>query len=98
VAAARGAHGLSAGNLIGSNIFNTMGVVGIAGVLLQPPLADPVRLTHVVVPSLGGFLLVVIVMLVFMMRGLHLSRAQGGVLVLLGVARWVLDFLFRGAV
>ncbi len=98
VAAARGAHGLSAGNIMGSNIFNTLGVVGIAGLLLQPPVAEPVRLSGAVVPSLAGFGLIALIALVMMWRGLRLTRVEGGLLVLLGVLRWVLDFVFRGAV
>ncbi|MGD8861030.1 MAG: calcium/sodium antiporter [Myxococcales bacterium] len=95
VAALRGAHGLSAGNLIGSNIFNTFGVVGVAGVVLQPPLSEPVRVSEAAGPSILGFALIVVVTIVFMRRGYRLTRPEGVILVLLGLLRWGLDFGLR---
>jgi len=96
VAAARGAHGLSAGNLIGSDIFNMFGVVGLAGILLQEPMAPPVTLSAAVVPSLAALSAVVLLTLMMMRSGFRVTRIEGVVLVLIGCARWVMDFAYRG--
>jgi cation:H+ antiporter len=45
VAARRGEHDLAVGNVIGSNLFNTLVVVGIAGVI-QPIEAEPLLLSR----------------------------------------------------
>ena len=96
VAALRGAFGLSAGNLIGSDIFNVFGVVGIAGILLQWPFADPVVISHSVVPGMMAMSAVVLITIIFMRTRMRVSRVEGMVLVLIGVARWVTDIAFQG--
>jgi cation:H+ antiporter len=95
VAAMRGAFGLSAGNLLGSDIFNMFGVVGLAGVLLQPPLGETVVVSSAVVPGLIGLGVTVLLLIVFMRSGMRVSAKEGAVLLLLGVGRWVLDFSMR---
>jgi len=45
VAARKGQHALALGNVIGSNLFNTLGGVGIAG-LLSPSVVEPDLLTR----------------------------------------------------
>ena len=45
VAARKGQHALALGNVIGSNLFNTLGVVGIAG-LISPNVVEPDLLTR----------------------------------------------------
>ena len=45
VAARKGQHALALGNVIGSNLFNTLGVVGIAG-LISPSVVEPDLLTR----------------------------------------------------
>ena len=45
VAARKGQHALALGNVIGSNLFNTLGGVGIAG-LLSPSIVEPDLLTR----------------------------------------------------
>lgn len=44
VAALRGHHGLSAGNLIGSDIFNVLGVLGLAAMLNQGVIGTPLSI------------------------------------------------------
>jgi cation:H+ antiporter len=97
VAATRGAFGISAGNLIGSDIFNMFGVVGLSGLVLQPPLASPVTLSPSVVPGLAALSVVLLVTIAFMRSDLRISRLEGLWLVLIGAARWITDFVFRGA-
>ncbi len=96
VAASRGAYGISAGNLLGSDIFNMFGVVGLAGLILQPPLALPVTVSAAVVPSLLALSGVIVVTIFFMWTGRRVARSEGLILIFIGVGRWVLDFMSRG--
>ncbi len=79
-------HGISAGNLIGSNIFNTLGVLGIASVI-KPLTVDNAALTGILM--LIGITVVVVI---FMRTGWKISRWEGLLLVLLSVAVWVYNF------
>jgi cation:H+ antiporter len=92
VAALRGSYGVSAGNLIGSDIFNMFGVIGICGIVLQEPLAPPVTITAAVIPSVLSLSAVIAITIIFMATSSRISRLQGLVLVLIGVARWIMDF------
>ena len=68
----------------------------IAGVLLQWPFADPVVISPAVVPGMLAMSAVVL-MLIFMMRTqMRVTRVEGMVLILIGIARWVTDFAFQG--
>ena len=96
VAALRGAFGLSAGNLIGSDIFNMLGVVGVAGLILQPPLADRVMLSESAVWSLLAPSAVVFITIIFMRTHMRITRLEGLCLVAIGVVRWVADFATKG--
>lgn len=91
VAAVRGAHGLSAGNLVGSDIFNFYGVLGLAGALLQPPVANPVTVSPQLVAGVAMPIFVVLCAIAFMHTGMRISRREGGILLLIGVARWAFD-------
>lgn len=86
VAVLRGHHGLSAGNLIGSDIFNLLGVLGVAGMIQ----------TLTVSPAAYGSLLLLcgmVVTVVIMMRtGWKISRFEGGILICIGIIRWIMDF------
>lgn len=82
----RGHHGISIGNLIGSDLFNLLGVLGLAA-LIQP---------MVVASSAYGSLWLLaglVVGVVLLMRsGWELSRWEGGLLVGVNLVRWVADF------
>jgi len=56
VSARKGEHGLALGNVIGSNTFNTLAVIGVAGVLSPAPLDPDAVLIHL--PVMLGFTLV----------------------------------------
>jgi cation:H+ antiporter len=86
VALLRGHSGMSIGNLIGSDIFNLLGVLGLAGVL-RPLTIDGAAQGSVLL--LTGMVVLVVIM---MRTGWKLSRLEGGVLLLIAVTRWVLDF------
>ncbi len=87
VAVIKGHHGISAGNLIGSDIFNLLGVLGLAGTL-QSLTVSP--------EAYGSLLLLcgMVICVVIMMRtGWRVSRVEGGILVAIGLARWIMDFM-----
>ena len=86
-AARRGRPGLSAGNVVGSSTFNLLAVLGVAG------LIEPLS----VAPNAPGSLiwltgLVVLVLLLFR-SSYVLTRIEGGLLVLVALARWAVDLL-----
>lgn len=86
VALLRGQHGMSAGNLIGSDLFNLLGVLGLAGVI-RPLTVDAAAQSSI-------FLLVgmVVLVVIFMRTGWRLSRVEGALLVVVNLVRWGADF------
>ncbi len=80
-------HGISAGNLIGSNLFNTMGVLGLAGVI------HPLAVEKSALFSIGALAVLTLVVLVFMRTGWKLTRREGIVLLLLSLGIWMGNFL-----
>lgn len=83
----KGKHGISAGNLVGSNLFNIMGVLGLAGML------RPLTILQSSYYSLMLLTLMVMLAVVFMRTGWRVSRSEGVLLVLLGLSLWTYDFL-----
>jgi len=90
VAALKGRYGISAGNLIGSDLYNLLGVLGLAGIL-RPLTIDAAGLGSLYI--LVGMVLLVVV---FMRTGFRVSRAEGFFLVGLNLIRWVFDFWAAG--
>jgi cation:H+ antiporter len=86
MAAMKGRYSISAGNLIGSDLFNMLGVLGLAGIL-RPLTIDAAGLQSLYV--LVGMILLVVV---FMRTGYRVSRAEGIFLVAINLVRWVFDF------
>jgi len=83
----KGRHGMSAGNLIGSDLFNILGVLGLAGTI-NPMTINPNAYSSLLM--LSGMVILVI----FMLRtGWRLSRPEGAILLCIGLARWIMDFL-----
>jgi cation:H+ antiporter len=80
---------ISAGNLIGSDLFNLLGVLGLAG-CLRPVVVDPMARY-----SILALALMVIMVMVFMRTGWRISRLEGVLLVAIALARWVFDFSTR---
>jgi cation:H+ antiporter len=86
MAAAKGRHGMSLGNLVGSDLFNLLGVLGLAGIIRNMNVAEG---------SLSSVYMLVgmCVLAVFFMRtGWKISRKEGVLLIAVGLARWILDF------
>lgn len=86
---ARGHTALSAGNVIGSDIFNVLGVLGVAGVV------HPMALEPAARASLLALTAMVVIVFLVMRTGWRVSRAEGFALMALGALRWVLDFAAR---
>ena len=86
MAAMKGRYSISAGNLIGSDLFNMLGVLGLAGTL-RPLTIDAAGLQSLYV--LVGMVLLVVV---FMRTGWRVSRAEGVLLIVLNLIRWFFDF------
>jgi cation:H+ antiporter len=87
---ARGHMAISAGNVIGSDIFNLLGVLGVAG------MTTPMSLEPAARGSLLALTAMVFVVFVMMRSGWRVSRLEGVVLVVLAAIRWGLDFASRG--
>ena len=88
VAMTKGRHGISVGNLIGSDIFNMLGVLGVASIL-QP--------LHIQAGEYNNLILLaatLIVLLVMMRTGWKISRLEGTLLILIALFRWSFDFIF----
>ena len=82
----KGRFALSAGNVIGSDIFNLLGVLGVAGTL-TPISADP--MARISLAALCGM---VLLLLFFMRTGWRISRVEGFMLIIVAALRWYFDF------
>lgn len=76
--ARKGEHDIALGNVIGSNIFNTLGVLGVAG------LIEPAELASGVLSRDLPFMVVLTIMMFFMAFGRNttgqITRVEGGIL------------------
>ncbi|SFK70045.1 cation:H+ antiporter [Halogranum rubrum] len=86
LAVTRGRAGLSLGNVVGSNIVNLFGVLGLAAVLA------PLSVTSAALDGLWWLLVLVVVFVVTLWTGRRLSRVEGGALLGSEVVRWILGF------
>ena len=86
-AARRGRAGLSAGNLVGSCVFNFLGVLGVAA-LVAPLPVSPAAVS-------GTTWLLATVVLVAVLFGTRrvLSRPEGALLIAVNAVNWIVDFL-----
>lgn len=91
-AARKGEHDMALGNIIGSNIFNTLGVVGLAAII-TPITANPVILSRDVL-VMGAITLLLFIMCLFAyLNKRNFGRASGATLVLLfvGYTLWLIQ-------
>jgi len=86
VATLKGHHGISAGNLIGSCLFNILGVLGLAGFLRPMVVSSDVQRSLFMLMGL-----VIVALVVLRTRG-ELSRREGILLVGLSLLIWILEF------
>ncbi len=85
VASLKGRPSLSIGNLIGSDIFNIAGVLGLAATL------RPMSLSPAYSTSLYLLVAMIAVLLFFMRTQWKLTRWEGAVLILFGLFRWLVN-------
>lgn len=85
VAVLKGRHDIGAGNLIGSDIFNLLGVLGVAGIIQPLGVDEGARI------SLLALCGMVFLALFFMRTGWQVSRLEGALLLLVAMARWAFD-------
>ena len=86
MAAWKGKHGMAIGNLFGSDLFNILGVLGVAG------LINPAMVTTEVHGSISMLVGQVALVLILMRSGWRITRLEGGMLFALNIFRWYLDF------
>ncbi|MEE3234853.1 MAG: calcium/sodium antiporter [Candidatus Latescibacterota bacterium] len=86
-AAVRGNIGLSAGNLVGSDLFNVLGVLGVTA-LINPLETSIESRSDLVLMSIH-----IAIVLLFLRTGWKLKSSEGVILIVLGLARWGLNFV-----
>ena len=87
VALRRGSVGVSVGNVVGSNLFNLLGVLGVAA------LIRPLAVSSPAISTLGWLVAITVLMVVALWSGRGLSRTEGGLFAGSEVVRWVLGLL-----
>ncbi len=85
-AAIKGRHGIAIGNLIGSDLFNLLGVLGLAGII------NPSIITEDIFDSVFILVLMVGLTLLLIRTKWRISRGEGAVLVSINLIRWYFDF------
>lgn len=81
-------HGISAGNLIGSDLFNMLGVLGMAAIL------NPLSLESTEYVSLILLATTLIIIFIMMRTGWKISKLEGLLLIAIALLRWGYDFIF----
>ena len=95
IAARKGEHDLALGNILGSNLFNTLAVVGIAGLIAPMSVAPEVLARDF--PVMGALTLVLFAMCYGFRGAGRINRFDGGALLLAFVAYTVYLLAFSGA-
>jgi cation:H+ antiporter len=95
IAARKGEHDLALGNILGSNLFNTLAVVGIAGLIAPMPVAPEVLTRDF--PVMAALTLVLFAMCYGFRGPGRINRLEGGALLLAFVAYTVYLLAFSGA-
>lgn len=80
-------HGISAGNLIGSDLFNMLGVLGLAAIL------KPLSLESNEYTGLILLAITLIVIIIMMRTKWKISKLEGSILILIALFRWLYDFI-----
>jgi cation:H+ antiporter len=85
-AAIKGRHGIAVGNLIGSDLFNLLGVLGLAGMI------NPTVIAQDIFNSVFLLVLMVGLTLLLIRTNWRISRLEGTLLVSINLVRWYFDF------
>ena len=86
IAVLKGRPGISIGNLIGSDIFNLQGVLGLAAVI------NPMQVESEAITSISVLIAMVCLVVFFIRTSWGVTRWEGITLVVINLIRWVLDF------
>ncbi|MDT8448084.1 MAG: calcium/sodium antiporter [bacterium] len=89
-AALKQRHGMAVGNLIGSDLFNLLGVLGLAGML-----KESLPVSQAAESSMVMLVVMVLIVVFFMRTGWRVSRLEGAFLVLVNLVRWIFDFMSK---
>ncbi|MCO6480494.1 MAG: calcium/sodium antiporter [Phaeodactylibacter sp.] len=87
VAALRGNHGISVGNLLGSDIFNMYGVLAVTAMMKDLSVDIQAR------SNLLALIFMIVLVIIFMRTGWRIARWEGVMLVLIGLGRWLYSFI-----
>lgn len=87
VAAVRGKHAMSLGNLFGSNIFNLLLVLGVAGSI------NNLRVSVAANADIWIMSAVMVIVLIFAATSKKISRGEGAILTAIGVGYWLFGYL-----
>jgi cation:H+ antiporter len=87
VAVRRGRLGVSVGNVVGSNVFNLMAVLGV-GALLRP-----LSFERAALGTMGWLVVLTAAMVAALWTGRQLSRSEGALFAGSEVVRWVIGLL-----
>jgi cation:H+ antiporter len=87
VALRRGSFGVSIGNIVGSNIFNVLGVMGLAA------LVRPLSVSATALPTLGWLVAISALVVAALWTGRKLSRVEGGLFAGSEIVRWTMGLL-----
>ncbi len=83
VATRRGGVAIAAGNIIGSNVFNLLGVLGLAAVV-HPMTVDPA-----VFPGVVWLVVLTVVATGLLATGRRVTRLEGAFLLAIGLSYWI---------
>lgn len=78
---------MSVGNLIGSDIFNMFGVLGVAAIIREMPVDMEARTNMLLLVAM------VFIVIVFMRTNWKIGRLEGILLFLIGLGRWIFSFI-----
>ena len=84
-AAIKGRHGIALGNLIGSDLFNLLGVLGLAGII------NPTMIEEEIYFSVVNLIMMVGLVLLMIRTNWRISRTEGSILVVINLIRWYFD-------
>jgi len=91
VAVIKGKHEISAGNLIGSDLFNMLGVLGVASIF------HPLQINQMEFWGLSLLPLALLVTIIFLRSGWKLTRWEGIILIIIAIFRWSFEFILKSA-
>lgn len=91
IAVRKGEHDLALGNIVGSNLFNTLAVVGLAGTIMPMDVGPEVLTRDVFV--MGGLTIALLIFCLAFRGTSSINRVEGGILVAVYLA--YLGYLVR---